>query len=289
LGADGASVEFVENVQLDAGRSYIYFLTGRVVQPPLILSDNVGVNEQLGLIVDTESVEPVRVRFANMVFTNPAFDFLIDGIPVAANLQFLELTNPFISLAGTHEVSIRQSGQEFDLTSIGYAFEQAKEYTIYVYGHEAADANILIVNNPETFTDDTRDSVRLINLTNDTFINLGLGYVEYSPELDITQPPAEVTEPPPDGAPPPETSQTRQPLVGGINRLVNNIAPATASNYASITVGQNTIYIIDNDLQKIAHSLSNQTFLPNTRYDVVTFQIRDSEIVNAYVIPYTSP
>ena len=84
------TVEVVNNLQFEQGLSYLYLITGRMDNNPIILSENVGTDRNLEDSVDTNGtpvpVSAAQVRFINALQDQHTVDFLLNNTPLLPGL-----------------------------------------------------------------------------------------------------------------------------------------------------------------------------------------------------------
>ncbi|MDX1991560.1 MAG: DUF4397 domain-containing protein [bacterium] len=274
---NGARIEAAENVTLEAGRAYLYLLTGVSVDaPPLILSEPIPINEQLaGLAVDvTPSATPrvpARARLVNALADGVTADLsvavtpLVTGIPagegsafvaVPADLQILNLTN---------------SADQAFLTSIEYEFRVGRDYTVYAYGSVTFGVELLLVEERDIPRDEANAHFRLINLSTTDETPLALGY---TPGVVV-------------GAEPILESPSARPALPADTALaINDLLEGGISAPAQLPVGTVDFQVIDPETRTLAASLRGVTLEANRFYDIVVYEEVESRLVRAFLVPY---
>jgi hypothetical protein len=139
-GSPAELVEVAENLQLEPGLSYLYLLTGRLNDPPVILSDNIGFDQNLvGFsqdITPTPTLEvPTRVRFVNAIKGSAPLDVFMGGQTLAGSLGYGASSTVSTISPGSQTVELRQTGGSQPMFTSGEIILQPSiPYTIVVYG-----------------------------------------------------------------------------------------------------------------------------------------------------------
>lgn len=273
-------LESASSVILEPGRSYLYLFAGRLLEPPIILSENVGINEQLaqeenGIQATSIPSVPTQVRFVNALTTATLIDFLVDDVVVAAAVPYGE-DSPFVEVSpGEHVITVRNAGSSTLLSRLAGTFELPGSYSLFAYGSEIdTEVSMLLVPDFDLNFDTESAHLRLVNLTQTEQTNFGLAF---SVPNAISPAPTDPT-----GT---ETS-FRQTLTLGINRLLDNIASNSVSGPARIFPGQHSIIVVDNDRTSIAASIPSVDLMAGVHYDVVTFQEFGSLLVRVFILQY---
>ena len=161
------TLEIAFDVQLEPGFSYLYLATGRIEDPPVILSENVGINESLvgleeGVVPTPIPDTPTRARFINAIKGGLPLDILVDSQTIFSGLEYGSTTvlTPFAE--GEHEIEARFSTGGA-VASATATFEFAKPYTIVVYGFGTAPVEIMTLDDSDVKLTGDSAHVRLIN------------------------------------------------------------------------------------------------------------------------------
>ena len=293
-------VEYSENIQLQAGRSYLYFITGKELDaPPVILSDTVQIDRSL--TVPDEDAEqqpdiardPARIRIINMLRDRAAVDVYLDTIPLALNLEHAILTPEVIIPAGIQSVIIRAAGSgaipqseaadndpnTFNI--VGYDFQPNATYTVYVYGLNGPTNELMIQMQTSGFVTTTDAMIRMVNLTNqggETSFGLAIA----SPDQVIAQVSIDPTAQASGYTIPPNRSM----LYDGTYNIIQSVENETGSPVQLVPGSPQHIFIIDRQLSLLAKTEFNYPFQAGIFYDVIVSQAPNSTEVNLYIVPY---
>jgi hypothetical protein len=277
-------VEIAENVQLEPGRSYLYLLTGRINDPPVILSDNIGFDENLvGLSVDvqpTPTLEvPTRVRFVNAIKGSVPVDVIMNGQILASTLVYGASSTPVIFDPGIHSLELRQSGSSQSLyTANEISLEPSVPYTIVLSGFGTGFIETLLVDDSQVNLADDSPHVRLINTT--IYGELTLALAESSTQ-GIADSSTIIGEPA-------GSEINRRSMAYGIDRIptIEEAAGRAYSNVSLAPLGPHDLHLIDVSLGMIALSIRQVDFEPGAHYDVIAYQNQDTTLVEGFAVRY---
>lgn len=181
--ADGTTVaaELVENALLEAGRNYLYLITGRTDSQAVILSEPVGVDTALVEQGDPTDIlnPPAQIRFINATTEALTTDFLINGQPAVTNVAFgqgsslISINQPGIT------ATVRQSGADSDLIQQDISLQSDQRLTVILTGSTQSGMSFMIVPDDTLIFDGQSPHVRLINLSGAPDTRLGLGYLSF--------------------------------------------------------------------------------------------------------------
>jgi hypothetical protein len=268
------NVESGTNLQLDAGRSYLYLLTGVRDAPPLIFSDNVGIGEadtsiDPDIVITQTPEAATRMRFVSAISTGTLVDFLIDDVVVAPAVSYgvgTEFTD--ISRA-VHVVTVRNTGSGALLGREEINVELASNYSVFAYGSEtASQIDLLAVPDFNLTTDSTAASLRLINLTQDRQVTFGLVFT--AGEVGGL----------PDGT-------TRQSIPIGAARVLDGVQTRSFSTGNYRLSGVNTLYLTDQtQVPSLVVAGLVIDLQAGIHYDVIAFHEFGSQNVRLFVLPY---
>lgn len=269
-GIVGEQVEIAENLQFEAGRTYLYLMTGRLGQPPLILSTSVGTSHEAATIAS--GAASAQVRFVNALRDGLAF--AVDGNVVTALLNYGDGSGLVGVTEGDHTLEITQDG--VSLASLELAFEPGNSYSIFAYGDMADSALLMAV--PDTgLTPQGSSSVRLVNLTAGADARFGLASFRLSEPGRHTS--RLLTAP--------ATETFRQSVQIGVQEVVGvDIGNQSFSTALPAPSGAHAIYILDNLQGSVAASIDELNLEVGHHYDIVVDQRPDSPRVDGFVIPY---
>lgn len=279
-------VEVAENVQLVPGFSYLYLLTGRLNDPPVILSDNIGFDPNLvGISPDvtpTPTLEvPTRVRFVNAIKGSAPLDVFIGGQLLAGSLGYGASSSVHTFDPGSQTVELRQTGSsQVMFTSGEVILQPSTPYTILLYGFGTDPIEVMLIDDTQVNLADDSPHVRLINATIFGELTLTLGE---SSTQGITQSTTIFGESA-------GSEIFRRSMAYGIDpiRTVESVAGRTTSNVSLAPLGPHDLHIIDASLSMIAASIRLVDFKPGVHYDVIAYQNQDTTQVEAFAVLYPS-
>lgn len=279
----GETVEIVENVTLQPGFNYLYLMVGRTDgRPPVILSEDVGINELLAEPIESQPVSaPFRVRFINALNFTAQVSFLVDGSPtdpigswqVSAPITFLESEDGYKDLVAID----RGTGQELATTS--FEFLPDGDYNVYAYGFNSGQVEILIVQN--TFVSISGVDFANIRLVNTSQIEDVLFRLEYD---DATDEP--IVLPPDETAVALGEARFRTSVPPGTTRVTSEAGARSATLLGSIPTGLNDLYVVDVNRRSAAATIGAYDIQRGNVYEVIAYQNVSSLQVTAFVISY---
>lgn len=285
-----ASLEIAQDIAFEAGRAYLYLITGRIDVPPVVLSEYVGVQQELlGLPVDvTPSPTPVRpasVVVVNAVFGGGPLDVFLEGALLAERLNYGDASQPSPAREGVFTVTVRSPGTPDPLFDDRVLFDSGVSYTLVLIGYGSERVLVLPVADPELPAGDA-PLARLINVTVGKPINLGLAF---SIASDQSAESSRFSSPPQSGAlaGTPVTPTYRQSIGFGVQYVPNasSVPPGGFSAPGLLSEGVFDLLILDADAAAIAARLASVRFERGLRYDVYALQQPDSPIVQGFVVP----
>ncbi|MAS34428.1 MAG: hypothetical protein CL610_10500 [Anaerolineaceae bacterium] len=282
-GSPSELVELAEDVQLEAGRSYLYLITGRINDPPVILSENLGINEAF---IDTEDSDapltptpeiPTSIRFINAVNGGLPLDVLVDGQSFASNLTYGQSSTVSMIGSGDHTLEVRQVNNGQSVLSFDTPLEVSTPYTVVLFGF-GTEVEYLLLDDSERITEGDAPLVRLINLT--TFGEFTAALAESRAET-VTDGPTIFSESP-------GSENFRRSMAFGVDRLrtVTEVEGRVSSNVGLAPLGPHDLHIIDVGINMIAASIRGVDFSPGAYYDVLIYQNRDSAQVEGFAVRY---
>jgi len=272
------TVETVQNVLLEQGTYYLYMVTGRSDNQPIILSEDVGIDETLAVSSDEEeniaaADNPIELRFINAIADQTAIDFQINDTPGASNLpygqgsQFIPITEPSATIS-----AVVTGSNEF-LQSSETGLESGNRYTVIAYGPDRQNVQLLVVPDAGLIFDGSSPHLRLINLSANVDTGLGLGFSPQDPT-----PLAGTSIPPDEGL--------RRSIPGGVQRLVDDIGGGSFSSAILMPVGIYDMEIIDSNTNQLATTIPNIELAGGAHYDVIVYEAPDSIRISGFVVPY---
>jgi hypothetical protein len=280
---NGDLIEAAENIQLEAGRSYLYLFTGRLDNAPVVLSSNVGIDEELPSTLinvgeePTEEVSsiPIELRAVNAISgVDFPVDFMVDNTLLAAGLSYRQGSDLVEVGEGDHTIAVTVP-ETTDVLASTSAFLDAGRYSVFASGFSADGVQALLVPDYPLIFDGQSPHLRLVNLslaTDDT--RLGLAY---SLANTTVSNPDRVSA---------EMSDVRRSISFGLQRLVENVAGQNFSSPILMPVGAFDIYILDTTQNNVAATIPNITLEAGAHYDVVAYEERESRRVHAFVVEY---
>ncbi len=268
------TAEIAENVELQAGYAYLYFITGRVDNNPVILSDWVGAaSESILSDGDALSNEAAQFRLINALEDETSVEFTADGVSLAV-VEYGQGTG-FIGLEQRGaEIGVRVAGNE--LATDSALLESGKRYTVVAYGAASAEVELLIIPDAALVFGGTAPHLRLINTSLDTDVRLGLAYSTARPAIDNL----------PEGTDEPTIEQYRRSIPVGTLTLVNDIAGRADSGVILLPAGTFNLDILDSDRAQLAVSLASVELQAGAHYDLIAYQETGTPRVRAFILPY---
>lgn len=266
------TVEIAENLQFEQGRNYLYIITQRLDGNPIIVSESVGVNEQLADFSDTGGVaetigSPAQIRYINALNDQTPLDMLVDNEIVVSQLGYGQGSELIPVSRKNPRISIQVSGDTTALNSLSTTVEELARYTVLVYGQDRASAQILLIPDSDLIFDGTSPHLRLINASYDGNTSFGLGIAE-----------ARFVPSNPDAI--------RQPIPAGVQRTVERVAEGSASPVILVPVNTLNLFVIDAITNELAASILNTEMKTGSHYDIVAYQETNSQRVHALLFEY---
>ena len=276
-------VELAENVVLEPGRSYLYLLTGRLQEPPIILSDDVGVDEQLADLdtgeLPTATPEiPTQLRFVNANKGGLPLNILVDGQLLYSGLVYGGTSAITPISAGDHsiETQFADTGQVIAQSDI--TIEAQTPYTVVVHGFGTEPVALLLVNDSDVDLGGNSATFRLMNLTIIGDSMMGLATSVTNPE---NEPPSQFSESP-------QSETFRRSLAFGIEKVpgITDIDKGMTSGVTFAPAGLHDLHVIDSARNEVAASIRKIDLQPGQHYDVIAFQNPGSMLVEGFILPY---
>ena len=272
------SVETVQNVQLSQGKSYLYLVTGREDNQPIILSEDVGIDENLAGVSPEDqaannSATPIELRFVNAIADQTTIDFKVNDKPTASAIAYGQGSDLTSILQQSATISAVISGSGDFLQSSENSLQSGARYTVIAYGPDKTNVKLILVPDKDLIFDGRSPHLRLINLSINTDVNLGMGFAPQAPT-----PEGGVTRVPFD--------DVRRSIPGGIQRLVENIAGGSVSSVILMPGGTYDIEILDSNTNQLATILSDNLLDSGAHYDVIAYEEPTTTKVLGFVIEY---
>ena len=272
------TVETVQNVQLSQGKSYLYLVTGRQDNQPIILSEDVGIDETLAGIspedqAASENTTAIELRFVNAVADQTVIDFQVNDKPTASAIGYGQGSDLIPISQQSATINALVGGSSDFLQSSENALEYGARYTVIAYGPDKANVKLMLLPDKDLIFDGRSPHVRLINLSINTDVNFGLGFSSQAPT-------------PEGGATRVPFNDVRRSIPGGVQRLVENIAGASASNVILMPGGIYDLEILDSNTNKLANMLSDISLDTGAHYDIMVYEEPATTKVYGFVIEY---
>ncbi|MEO8609765.1 MAG: DUF4397 domain-containing protein [Chloroflexota bacterium] len=272
------SVETVQDVQLSQGKSYLYLVTGRDDNQPIILSEDIGVDENLAGVspedqVANASAEPIRLRFVNAIADQTTIDFNVNDKPMATAIAYGQGSDLIPVTQQSASISTVVSGSGDFLQSSENSLESGVRYTVIAYGPDKSGVKLMLLSDKDLIFDGRSPHLRLINLSINTDVNLGLGFAPQAPT-------------PEGGATRVPFDDVRRSIPAGVQRLVENIAGGSVSSVILMPGGTYDIEILDSNTKQLANTISDNFLDSGAQYDVVVFEDPATTKVGGFVLEY---
>jgi hypothetical protein len=281
-GTAGEQIEFAQNVVFEPGRTYLYMVTGALETPPLILSERVGINDELaGLEMgQTPTVTPevpTRIRFVNAISGGLPMALLLNESPIASDLAFSD-GSPMNNIStGDYVITAQVAESGEVLASTNVTLDPSTDYTIFAYGFGTQNIQLLVVNDSNVVIGGNSPHFRLINTTIDGDAFFGLAY---SVSTATNPNPSRLSESA-------AGELFRRSIPFGVTTLVGMEARmGEISNVLLAPLGIYDIHITDTANNEIAATIRQVSLEPGVHYDVVAFQFPGSQRVEGFVLPY---
>jgi|GEM_PF-1000653 len=272
------TVETVQNVQLEQGTYYLYLVTGRQDNQPVILSYDVGFDESLTNVSPEDVVEAgaenmIQLRFINAIVDQTPVDFQVNSQTITSGIRYGQGSELMPTEQRTATIGAVVAGSGDFLQSSDNILESGSRYSIIAYGPDRANVRLMVVPDDELIFDGQSPHLRLINLSVNTDTALGLGFSPQDPT-------------PVSGTPAPVIEDLRRSIPGGIQRLVNGVAGSERSSVILMPMGIYDLEIIDSNTDQLATTLSNNPLDAGAHYDVIVYEERDSIRIRGFVVEY---
>jgi hypothetical protein len=278
-------LEAADDLQFEPGFSYLYLFTGRILDPPVVISDNIGFDPNLvGLdadVIPTATPEiPTRLRLVNALQGGPVLEVSLDGQDVFTGLNYGNTTVLVPTTAGEHQIVIRAADNQQELLNTTITLEIGEAHTAFVYGSGTDPVDLLLVSDAQVERQSGSPRLRLVNLSRFAETSLGLATSKIASAADRLT----VFSESPGGA------TFRRSFAFGIQRIMTarNIASETTSDVVLAPLGPHDIHVTDDDRDQIAASIRGVNFAPGNHYDVVVAQARDTLEISGFVVRYPS-
>jgi len=275
-------VESVENVIFEPGRIYLYMVTGALSTPPLILSEQVGIDDGLtGLAVGeipTATPEiPTRVRFVSAINGGLPMTLTLNETPIVSNLAYSDGSGMNVIPSGDYTVDAQVAETGEILASTTATLDPSTDYSIFAYGFGTQNIQLLVVSDSDVVVGGNSPYLRLINTTSSGDAQFGLAHslstgTDANPSRNSESPTGELF---------------RRSIPFGVTTMVGIEArQGSASNVLLAPLGTFDIHVIDMVNDEIAATIRQVALQPGTHYDVIAFQYPESQRTEAFILPY---
>jgi len=184
-------------------------------------------------------------------------------------------------------ITVASSGQTNALGQQDTSFEADSSYTVVAYKATGNGISMLVINDDNLIFDGSSPHVRFINVSADENSNLGLAFSAPNPTPNTAPTvPAPVT--------PEVTADDNAPaefftLPFGIQKLVDNMAPGSASSVILMPVGDFDLDLIESSNNKLAMTIPKVTLNANAHLDVIAYLDPNSGNISAFAVTYPQP
>lgn len=272
----GAMVERVDDFLVEAGRSYIYLLTGRQDGVAITFSEPITIDPALALVspdaTPVEDDQRPRVRFINALDSTTTINIIVDheGTPIPLAYGQGSAIIPLASEVFAIDVQEAATGLPLRVDTV--TLREPGTNTLMIFG-DSLDVRFLSIGDriPEMF--ETNASVRLINLTRDSRLSFGLNLETATDPLLGTV-----------GGDPANWPT----LPVGANLLMNRINGGSASGFILTPAGTYDVQVFDPNRNVIAQLTRSYVLSHDMAYDVVAFEMLSAPLpeVRMFVVPY---
>ena len=279
--AGGQVIEAAEDVDFVGGFSYLYLITGRIGDPPVIFSEPlevIPVAPQAEDASDALAADALtaRVRLINALNFEADPVLVLDQAQVAASADYGS-GSPLVPVdPNTYNAAIRSGNQTLALGEL--ALNLVADYTIIAYGPQPDAVRILAIPDFELAGSATEATIRLINASFDADVQLTL---------------AQSASAAGDGAPGrfaevPQSETFRRSMTIGVSPVsrMAEVTGAGVSPALPIRAGLLDLHVVDARTGDIAASIRRADLAPGRHYDVIAFQRLDSPRIDAFVLAY---
>jgi hypothetical protein len=265
-------LETAEGKQFVQGTSYLYLVSGRQDNNPIILSESIAITEPV-LEADAENVmPPAYLRFVN-ARRETAFDVRLNGTTVADDVA-AETGTALIPVTTRNNNNIQILNSDTVVLDEFSNFAPGRYYTFIVYDVDT-QTFILSVSDRDLIFDGVAPHLRLINMT-------GLGTADFGLALGA---PAPIPESSAVQTAEPDEEATRYSMPLGLTTMVSGIEPLEASGTLLLTEGAHNVYIFDSE-RLIAAVIAELELSGDQHVDIVIEELTSSGEVRAFAVPY---
>lgn len=268
-------LEFVRNLTLEAGKSYLYLFAARNFDEPILIETNVGALQPTPdpSTIPTPVLAP-QARFVNGV-EGLTLEFRLNDVPVA-NLESFQSSSPLLVDAGQNVITVHNIQTQLPIARLIYGIIPGEKFSFYVYATSFSTFDLLAVrDNDDDLSADT-PIVRLVNLSM-VGVSYSLGYANPSvftlqqeqtilPSVDaISEQEGEFSE-----LTESQNSTVRGVTVpGGLRIWVDPQDSGTGSAYAEAQSGTFDLYVVNPQTRSVEGLVEDVTLSADQRYDVL--------------------
>lgn len=276
-GAEGAIVERVDDFFVEAGRSYLYLMTGRQDGVAIAFSESVTIDPALAFApVDAtpaEDDERPRVRFINALDSAATINITVDNTGTPIPLAYTQ-SSAIIPLASqVFGINVQEAATGLPLRVDTVTLQEPGTHTLVIYG-DSFDVRLLAISDKKAETLDSMSGVRLINLTRDRRLFFGIRLGDPTDPLLGTI-----------GGNPRDWPT----LPIGAFLLTQNVAGGSASGILPTNAGTYDVQIFDMQRILIAQIVRSYVLNAGMDYDVIAFEMLSNAPtpeIRAFVVPY---
>jgi Domain of unknown function (DUF4397) len=277
------TIEIAENVQLEAGTSYLYLVTGRMDSQPVILSEKVDTDKTLGgddAVDPVARANPAQIRFINAV-EGQILDLFSNGNALLAELGYGQ-GSALLPVSDRNSIlEIQAAGGDITLAQAETTFEAGSRYTVIAYDADDDTQRLAVIADDSLIFDGSSPHLRLINISGTEDANLGLAFSE-----PVPTPPAPING---GEAPTQEASSGSLTLPFGVQKLVSDVIRASASSVILMPVGVFDLIVIHSQRNEIVITVAGQSLDAGVHTDVIAYQKTEGEAFQGFVIQYPQP
>lgn len=274
-------IEKASNFALEASRYYVYMISGRTDDQPIVFSSPLAVDESLASADIDATPDPFanvtsRIRFINMIDTRAPINVTIANQVVAENINYADQSG-LIGITGSALIYTITSTATGEILYSENRPLTPGDYSLYLNG---TPPEITVLNIADLDFQPLAGfaQIRLINLTGNPSHVFRLGQ---APATDPqTLPPLDLT---PSSDP---LARPSAPL--GIARLSGDIRGLSQSLVSTLESGIYDFIVLDSN-DAVAVRLRSVALAPDEQYEIVAIERGDSGQVEAVVLKLPKP
>lgn len=270
-----STVEQSEELQLQAGTSYLYLITGQSDNQPVILSREVGTREGTAKPDNEVQSSAARVRFINATTTGAAIDFSVNNSSASSALPYAQASEFSEVAAESATISVSANGTSLS-EPIDMTFEHDSRYTIVAYNTGPETIRLLIIPDTGIIANSQIPHLRLINVSSEAGTEFALAYSESPEETEAAGIPAIA----------PKAPDLRRSIPFGMFRIMSDVDSGNASNAILMPEGRFDVSIVDSELLQIGATISGISLTGNSHYDIVAYEETGTQRIQAFAVLY---